>query len=500
MKNKQITLGAILSYSSILLNICAGLLYTPWMVGQIGESDYGLYTLANSLIALFLVDFGLSVATSRFISKYVAEGRFEKANTCLGVIYKLYLIIDVVLCAVFLVVFFFLEHIYVSLSPEELQKFKVVYCIAAGFAVINFPFVPMNGILTAHEKFIQLKSADIIHRILSISLTILALYNGMGLYALVAANAISGLAILVYKYWMIRRCTPTRAVFETSDRSLYRSIFSFSIWVTMDSLASRLFFAVTPTILGVVSNSTQIAVFGIVSAIEGYCYMFTTAINGMFMPKISRIYSKDPDGGALEPLMIKVGRFQFATNGLIIVGFAVLGNLFVKLWMGETFLNAYYGVLLVILPGLFFNSLQVANTAIAVQNKVKEQALIAVICGLINVAVSFAVSYYLGAIGACLAIFISYTIRAILYHIVHKKVLHIDIWRFIKECYLKMFPPLLITLLAGFCINHLIPDFGWISFIVKGILLVVVYLILLLSLGLTKEERVAITRYFKKQH
>ena len=54
---KQIKIGAILSYFSIILNVGAGLLYTPWMVKMIGQSQYGLYTLANSLISLFLVDF-----------------------------------------------------------------------------------------------------------------------------------------------------------------------------------------------------------------------------------------------------------------------------------------------------------------------------------------------------------------------------------------------------------------------------------------------------------
>ena len=73
----QIKIGAILSYVSIALNIIVGLLYTPWMRSQIGESNYGLYTLANSLITLFLVDFGLSAATARYLSKYHAEGEEE---------------------------------------------------------------------------------------------------------------------------------------------------------------------------------------------------------------------------------------------------------------------------------------------------------------------------------------------------------------------------------------------------------------------------------------
>ena len=58
--NKQIKIGAILSYLGIGLSILSALIYSPWMLSKIGSSDYGLYTLASSLINLFLIDFGIS--------------------------------------------------------------------------------------------------------------------------------------------------------------------------------------------------------------------------------------------------------------------------------------------------------------------------------------------------------------------------------------------------------------------------------------------------------
>ena len=42
----QIKAGAIISYFAIVFNIITGLLYTPWMVRQIGQSNYGIYSLA----------------------------------------------------------------------------------------------------------------------------------------------------------------------------------------------------------------------------------------------------------------------------------------------------------------------------------------------------------------------------------------------------------------------------------------------------------------------
>ena len=205
--SKQIKLGAILSYFAIAFNIIAGLLYTPWMVAQIGKSDYGLYTLANSLITLFLVDFGLGQAVSRYVSKYRAEGDEEKVNKFLGLVYKLYFIIDAAIFVVLLVVFFFIDAIYVNLTPAEIEKFKVVYIISASYAVFNFPFVTFNGILTSYEQFVPLKLADLICKVLTIGMTVIALLCGLGLYALVAVHVVSGLFTLILKFISIKKST-----------------------------------------------------------------------------------------------------------------------------------------------------------------------------------------------------------------------------------------------------------------------------------------------------
>ena len=85
---KQIGFGAIISYVAIIVNIFVGLLYTPWMVKQIGKSQYGLYTLANSLITLFLVDFGLSAAAARYVSNYHAEGKEEQVEVVVAFKFK----------------------------------------------------------------------------------------------------------------------------------------------------------------------------------------------------------------------------------------------------------------------------------------------------------------------------------------------------------------------------------------------------------------------------
>ena len=126
----QLGIGVLITYFSIGLNIVAGLLYTPWMIEQIGKNDYGLYTLVNSLIAMFLMDFGLSSATSRYVAKYRAENKEEELEKFLSVVYKLYILIDAAIMLVLALVFFGIDAIYRNFTPEELYKFKVIYVIA----------------------------------------------------------------------------------------------------------------------------------------------------------------------------------------------------------------------------------------------------------------------------------------------------------------------------------------------------------------------------------
>lgn len=500
-RSKELKIGAVLAYFTIAINIVAGLLYTPWIVKQIGDSDYGLYTLANSLINLFLFDFGLSAATSRFVSKYLAEGRQDKADNILGVIYKLYFIIDAIIMIVLTIVFFLLGNIYSNLTPLEIQRFRVVFVISAVFALVNFPCVTFTGVLNSYEKFITLKVADALYRICSVVITVIALLSGGGLYALVSVQVIVGLLILIFKFLVIKIKTPVKVNFGYREKGIYRELLGFSVWVTVSTLAQRLIIGITPSILGIVSSTVAIAVFGIISVIENYVHIITTALNGMFMPKISRIFTEQNYTEKLNKLIVKVGRFQFALHGLIVTGFLLLGKDFISLWLDDTYGIAYYGILLVTVPNLFYYSLQIANTAMLVKNHVRIQAITNVAAGILNVILVFILAKGYGVLGACISIFVVYNIRNIGYFIAYYKILRLNVKKLLKECYLPLGLCMVVTIVGGIGVNYLISNCNWISLIIKAVVIIMLYLSLILVFGIKPNERNKIKReILKKLH
>lgn len=493
MRNKQLTLGALFSYGAIILNIILTILYTPWMVSKIGQANYGLYTLAISVIGMFMLDFGLSSAVSRFVSKYNAEQSEEKINTFLGAVFKLYIGIDLLLLIALGGIYFFLATIYKSLTAEELEVFRILYAIVAIFNLIAFPMTPLSGILNAYEQFISAKLCDLINKILSVILVITVLLYTTDVRIVVCANAIAGIISIMIKIIAVKIKTPVRIEFRRVDKSVYKEIFSFSIWTTVASIAQRITYNFAPSILAITSGSIAVAIYGPASSIGGYFYTIAAAINGMFLPRISRMITADKETD-LQTLMTAVGRYQTAVLGLIIAGFVCVGDDFLYLWMGEEFLRSYPCVILIMLPALLEYSQQIGNTAIVAKNYVKQQAIQLIVISLIGCIVAIAFSAKWGAVGSCAAIFLTGLCNVIGYNHIHEKKLGIKIIRFYSDCYGTMLIPIIATSFLGrwVCSKICNRSVSWLTF--KGCLTVVIYFTFLWFFGLRDNERARIKK------
>lgn len=494
--SKQLKLGALMSYVAIAINIVTGLLYTPWMIHSIGRENFGLYTLAMSVISLFVFDFGLSSAVTRFIAMYLAEGRQDKADNCLGLVYRLYLIIDVVLFLILVGVFFFIPQIYKELSPDEIQKFEVVYCVAALYSVISFPFIPVNGVLTAHEKFIQLKICDVAHKLIIVVAMSACLLMGGGLYSLVIVNAAAGVLTILFKLYCIRRYTPQSVSLHYSNKSEFREILGFSGWVTVIAVAQRCVFNLAPSILGALSGSTAIAILGIAITLEGYTYTFSSAINGMFLPKVSRIVADEK--GDILPLMIRVGRIMIYVISLIVFGVVILGRDFIQLWVGPDFNESYFCAVLIILPSLLQLPQDIGIQTIYAKNKVRKLSTVYLVMAATNIAGAIILTPSLGALGICISICIAYIIRTIGMDVIFYRDLHIDVFAFFRETIVKMAMPLALTLIIGFGFYYMIPLHSWVGLVVKGCLFVLGYCVVMFTMSMNSSEKELLVSIFRK--
>ncbi len=347
---KVVKLGAIISYITIILNIIVGVIYTPWMVKTIGKSEYGLYMLVVAFLSYFLMDFGIGNSIAKFVSGYRVKGQQDKINQLLGIAAKIYLFFDALIFIVLLIVYFFIDDIFLELSLSEIEKFKVMFLIAGAFSLISFPFLSLDGVLIAYEKFLPLKLCDMFVKLGSVIFIVLFLLMGYGIFALVVVNAVVGLLAILFKIIYLSKHTTIKLNFKGRERLIVRELLLFSFWVSIIGIAQRIMVNIIPFILGRFAGTEQIAIFSIAVVVEGYVWTFAQALNGLFLPKVHSLDMEEGSEEKITDLMIKVGRVQLMLVGLLLTGLIVFGQHFIQLWMGSGFSETYYIMVLLILP------------------------------------------------------------------------------------------------------------------------------------------------------
>ena len=489
MNQKQVTLGALLSYGAIFFNIVSGLLYTPWMIRMIGDDQYALFTLALSVINLFLLDFGIGSAVSKFLAEYYARGEQEKANRFMGIVYKVFFLISAVIGLCLLVFYFCIDSVYVKLTPTELGTFKHLFIIVGVYSVLTFPCISYNGALMANEQFIAVKACNLGQKVLSVALIVAFLLLGYGVYALVLIHVGTNVAFYLIKYLCIRRGSALRADFSTTDRAMAKRLFGFSVWITVMSLAQRCIFNVMPSIIAALIGSAEITVFTLASALESYVYSFADAINGMFLPKVSRIFAGDNQEKELSLLMSRVGRFHIYTIGLLFIGFLCIGQQFVLLWMGKGYELIYVCALLLIFPSLLSLPQQVANTALLATDVVKEQAFLYVGMAAANLLLSALFIPRFGIPGAAMSICCAYLLQTAAVNVLYWKRLPVNLPQHFKIVYGRWSAVAVLTVLIWRAVERWWRPAGWLGLLEQAVVIGLVYAALTLTIGMRRDEK-----------
>ena len=458
--SRQIKLGAAVSYVAILFNVLAGFLYTPWMIHRIGQADYGLYTLTTSVMAYFLIDFGLENAVVKFLSRYRATGDAKGMARFLGLVQKMYLLLDAGILVGLAVAYLFLDRIYVQLSPAEMVKFRTLFVIAGLTILLSFPFTPLKGIMGAHEKFFAHKMLNLLQKAATIVLTMTLLLLGADLYALVIVQLIVGVAFVVLRGIYVNRTIHPLLDWRFFEGALLRSILSFTVWVALILVSQQVIVNLAPTLLGILAPGAalEISVFSIGMIFYGYLLNFSGALNGLFVPRVTQMVHEKATMGDLSRLMIRVGRAQTYVVGFIYMAFAVFGREFLHWWVGAGFEGSYEVGLILMSPCLVVFTQEIAGTFLIVVDEVKYRAILYIGSAALSVGLSILLVPSGGATGAAAAIAIAMTAGHLVgMNVVYAKVMKLDIVRFFRQCHLRILPVTAGVGLVGWALEDGIP-------------------------------------------
>lgn len=430
MKVNQLRAGVVMTYLNIGLGSLIPFLYTPIMLRLLGQSEYGLFSLANSVVGyLSLLSFGLGSTIVRYVAKYRAEGNKEQEEKVIGLFIIIYSALAILALGGGWVISCSVEPIFHrGLTGAELDKIAVLVRIMAFNTAISFPISVFGSIVMAHERYVYRQAVNILSTIAAPCGNLIALYLGFGSIGLTVVTTVIQFSMLPLNAVYCFRALHIRPRFRQLPVGLIKELMRFSAFIFLGSVVDMLFWATDKVILGMLASTAVVAVYNIGGSFNAMMTNISTAFSGVLTPKVTVMVTKDASPGQLTEFFIRVGRLQYLIIALALSGFIVFGRQFIVLWAGSDYESAYYIALATLIP-LAVPLIQNTGLSIVVaQNKHQFRSIVYLAIAVLNVISTYLVVPRWGALGAAVCSGISYTVgQIIIMNIYYYKVTRLDI-------------------------------------------------------------------------
>ncbi len=352
----QLKFGAVLSYASLAMGVIVSLVYTPIMLRQLGESEFGVYNTVLPIVSyLNLLSFGLGSAYTRFYSRFKVADDKEGVARLNGLFLTIYAILGAAVLIIGSIIAAGMPQLLASSAltePEIALAQKLMYILTVN-AAVAFPISVFESHVMVNEQYLFQKIVAIGKTVLNPLIMIPLLLCGFRSVTMVCLTLfftlLSGTLNILYCLKHLKMSFR----FGRFDRGLVKEMFGYTFYIFIGILVDQINWSMDRLILTGV-GSVPIAIYTIGSQLEQYYTTMSTTFSGLLTPRVHRMVSAGSSNEELSALFIRVGRIQFLLMSMILLGFAAVGRPFAVCWGGgEAYEVSYLIALALFIPALF---------------------------------------------------------------------------------------------------------------------------------------------------
>lgn len=473
--------GVILSYLTMAANVISGIIYVPFLLGTLGQEEYGLYQLLGGMAAYAsLFDLGLSNTVTRFYLRYKQLGDRTRLENVLALSRMIFWGLTLICLAVFLAIYFNLQNVFPKLETDQIADGKVIFAMLIVSICSSIPTYVYQAVSNAEEKFIFIRGLALFAAVLQPICVVLVVLQHPSAISVVAVQTVLNVTLACVRILYVKLNLKVKFKFHGWDKVLVKSLFSYSIFVFLNTIADQINWELGKTLVGILQGETAaVAVLSIGLQLAKYYMMFSSNVQSVFFPAVQKCVTSDPSMTQANAIFLKVSRIQLMILGLILSGFVIFGQEFINIWSGSENAGAYYIALSLMVVLLIPLSQNVGISILQAQNNHKYRSLVYLILSAINLAVSIPAIMRFGEYGAALGSVIAFFIgNNILICIVYKFKGHIAIGKYFKF-FVKYIAIVACLAIPSYFLNTLVVAEGYLLLIAKILIYTVLYAILI---------------------
>lgn len=472
MLSNKLFKNLIINIISYGITIAVSFWLTPFLIRNIGKEMYSFYGISNNFVDYITI---ISIALNSMASKYIAveytKGNLKKARAYFTSIFFSNVILCVFLVPVLSTIVLFINRI-LSVPSERLYEVQLLFGFVFVSMIVRYISSVFGSVLFTTNRMDIKAYIDIIKVLLRIALYIIlfrvfkpsVFYLGIVLLVIELFNSIIN---IYFKDKMLAEIVIKK---EYLDLKLIYFTLKIGIWNSINQLGDLL---LSSSDLLICNMALGVSAGGDISITKTLINLLSgaiTAVNAVFMPKITNTYAKGNKG----ELCLEVQLSQRILSSMIIplvIVLIVFSKDFYNLWVPGNDIKLLSILSTIDMARMIVISIMwpVTNLNI-VLDKVKIPSILVIAMGIANI---FSMLFFIKFLNyGILVIPMTTLVLTILYYGIFVPLYSSSILNISSKTFYKYIPESVVKIIIVFIFSNFIKQFfivdSWFDFILYG--------------------------------
>lgn len=292
--NKRIAKNTIYLYARMLVSMLLGVYTSRLVLEALGATDFGIYNVVGGIVIfLNFLNATLVASTQRFLNISLGENVRDHIRDTYNASVKIHFALSVIIVIVAESVGVWVVNSLLNRPQSRMFAANMIFQFSVLSVFFSINMAPCQAIIIAKEKmkyYAMYSIFDVIAKFI-FALALLSYSDDKLIFYGLSFSLIGIVDYLLYRITCKRQFEICRGSNKVKDKTIYKSMLSFSGWALIGSLAGVLSNQGTNMLLNVFSGPVVNAARGLAMTFNGYVYSFVTNFTIAFTPQLIQNYA-----------------------------------------------------------------------------------------------------------------------------------------------------------------------------------------------------------------
>jgi O-antigen/teichoic acid export membrane protein len=398
---RTLTTNIRFSFLERAVSFGVSLALLPYMVSKVGPEIYGMYVLVLAFTGyLGVLDLGVSAAIVKYVAEDLARGDRERVRAVISASFSFYVVVGLVIGGLLLAMSVCFPHFF-AVAPENTPVARGLFWVSAAASLLVWPGRTFEGVLQGLQRYDLLSGLNATGTLLTAGAAVVVLENGLGITWFLAVSC--GIMVLKYAGAALTgmRLLRTGLRFPYLEKDVYQTVFSFSFFIFLGTLANILIFHLDDIVVGAFVSVAAVTLYKVAYTVQNGFRMVHGLICGPILPACADLAGRGDLSGQKALLLRGTKYVSLVVVPMVIIAM-VFAPRFVPAWMGAGFESSVILTQCLVTFWIFNGTLGVAGTMLTAQGYAKTLFKIACLNAVVNLVLSLLLVQYLGVLGVVL--------------------------------------------------------------------------------------------------